>query len=110
MTETECSYCGEFYDVRGIGAHEASCDASLEKADAGLDVDLDDEVEAHVASRDDGTCVRCGGDEDVRLHEVDPSVGHEKTNVVTLCADCEDDVDGLHPRTKRTKIRRGTDA
>lgn len=107
MTETECSYCGEFYDVRGIGAHEASCDASIETADAGLPVDSDDPVDAHVVSRDDGTCVRCETDEDLHLHEVDPSVGHEKANVVTLCADCEGDVDGLHPRTKRTKIRSG---
>lgn len=100
--EVECEYCGDSFDKRGIGAHQASCDEAIEET---TQPDYDDSLEAKVRARDDGACVRCGATDSLTLHIVDPDVGSERiANVLTLCADCDDDVEGLHPRTKRSKI------
>ena len=101
MTDVECEYCGESFDKRGIGAHQRHCDDAQQETMtpelAGL--------EAEVRERDDGQCASCGTDSGLVAHEVDPDVGQERANLVTLCGHCEAQLEGLHPRTKRTKLR-----
>lgn len=101
MTEVECEYCGELFDKRGIGAHQRHCDGAHEET---MTPELDG-LEAKARERDDGQCRRCDASERLVTHEVDPDVGQELANVVTLCGTCEAEIEGLHPRTKRTKIR-----
>lgn len=107
MGKVECEYCGDLFDSRGLGAHQVHCDEATEESGTEEETILEpeDEIEAHVVARDQGTCTRCGVDDASVHHIVDPDVGREKANVVTLCGDCDDDVSGVHPRTKRTKIR-----
>lgn len=100
--DVQCEYCGEYFDKRGIGAHKASCNEAIEETSQ---PDYDDTLEANVRARDNGACVRCGTTDSCTLHTIDPDVGSDRiANILTLCADCDDDVDGLHPRTKRSKI------
>lgn len=103
MTEVQCQYCGELFDERGLGAHQRHCDSATE-----AEVTPDDEsltgLAAEVRDRDDGRCLRCGADSSLRVHEVDPDVGHQRANLITLCDSCEAGLEGLHPRTKRTKV------
>ncbi|CDK39654.1 hypothetical protein [Halorubrum sp. AJ67] len=103
--QVECDYCGQEYDKRGIGAHEAHCDEATEEEmqpDSGAS-DLST-FEAEVRARDDGQCARCESIEALVVHDVDPDVEQERANAVTLCEQCEDELTGLHPLTKRTKI------
>lgn len=100
--EVQCEYCGEYYDKRGIGAHQASCDEAIEETSQ---PDYEDSFEAEVRSRDNDECVSCGSTTALSLHTIDPDVGSDLLpNVLLLCADCTDDVSDLHPRTKRTKV------
>lgn len=98
--QVECDYCGQEYDKRGIGAHQAHCDEAL-----GEEIQPDPSgFEAEVRARDDGQCTGCGATEDLRVHDVDPDVGRERANCVTLCEPCEAELSRLHSLTKRTKI------
>ena len=101
MSEVVCEYCGDSFDTRGIGAHQRYCDganeATVTPESAG--------IEATVRARDDGQCRLCNTSENLLAHEVDPDVGQELANLVTLCARCAAELEGLHQRTKRTKIR-----
>jgi len=101
MTEVVCEYCGDSFDKRGIGAHQAHCseanEEEMQPKRSGF--------EAEVRARDDEQCVRCESTEALVIHEVDADVGHERANAVTLCKPCEQELSGLHPLTKRTKIR-----
>ena len=102
MTEVQCEYCGEYFDKRGLGAHQAHCDAAQEEHNQ---PDYDDIFEAKLRARDDDECISCGSQTELTFHTIDPAVDRELRNVVTLCTGCANDVEGLHPRTKRTKIR-----
>ena len=101
MSEVVCEYCGDSFDTRGIGAHQRYCDganeATVTPEPAGL--------EATVRARDDEQCRRCEATTALGVHTVNPAVGQELANLVTLCARCAAELEGLHPRTKRTKIR-----
>jgi len=104
MSEVDCEYCGDSFDKRGLGAHQRYCDGAQEATvtpeSAG--------VEATVRARDDEQCRRCGATSALGVHTVSPAVGQELANLVTLCAPCGAELDGLHPRTKRTKIQTNT--
>ncbi len=102
MSEAQCEYCGEYFDKRGLGAHQAHCDAAKEEHSQ---PDYDDFFEAKLRERDGDECVSCGAQTGLTFHSIDPDAERELRNVVTLCKGCVDDVQGLHPRTKRTKIR-----
>ena len=101
MSEVQCEYCGEYFDKRGLGAHQAHCDAAQEEHSQ---PNYDDFFEAKIRARDGDNCVSCGADDDLTFHRIDPNADRELRNLITLCADCSSEVKGLHPRTKRTKI------
>ncbi|AUX08928.1 hypothetical protein AArcSl_1297 [Halalkaliarchaeum desulfuricum] len=107
MTEgsdtVECEYCGEEFDKRGIGAHKAHCDGAEEAQTAPRQAV--DGLEAEVYARDNGQCRRCGAEESLDVHQVDSDKEPVRANLVIVCAECEAEIEGLHPRTKRTKIR-----
>lgn len=98
MSEVPCKHCGEPFDKRGIGAHEAHCDGETPEPEL-------TPLETSVHDRDNGRCRRCEADEDLVYHTVNGAIGRERPNVVTLCAACENEIEGVHPRTKRTKIQ-----
>jgi len=98
----ECKYCGESFHKQGIGAHEASCEG-VNRAENPHEPEFYN-LEADVYARDDEQCARCGADDVFDIHQIDPSVGAERANLVSLCEECVDDVSDLHPITKRTKI------
>lgn len=104
MSNVICEYCGDEFDERGLGAHQRYCDAG-EESTSETDSSALSGLEARAQDRDNGKCRRCNTTESLGVHEVDTRVGRELANVVTLCASCEDVVAGLHPRTKRSKIR-----
>lgn len=106
-----CDHCGELYDRRGIGAHEASCSEASSDEDTSAPSDTTDAdpewggVELEVLERDNGQCRRCGSDEDLVVHVINRAILGKRSNLVTLCADCEAEIEGLHYRTKRTAIQ-----
>lgn len=106
MSDVQCEYCGEYYDKRGIGAHQRHCEgaeADESTPEAGMS-----QLEAAVHERDNGRCVRCDTDADVVIHQIDTNTERQKPNLVTLCESCDSEVADLHPRTKRTKIQSNT--
>lgn len=99
--------------------HEQHCDENPENQDeadsdeaddGGADpgggsvfTDLSEDGEA-VLERSDGTCQLCE-DEDVEvLHKLIPDGEQVTRNLVGLCESCDGKLEGLHPRTKRSKV------
>ncbi|MDB2225605.1 hypothetical protein PM023_13090 [Halorubrum ezzemoulense] len=103
--EVECEYCGDSFDKRGLGAHQVHCDDAQEEETQPDSIPSEpSDFEAKVRTRDDGQCARCESTQGLVVHDVDPDVGQERANAVTLCVACDEELSGLHPRTKRTKI------
>ncbi|WP_152422174.1 hypothetical protein [Natrialba asiatica] len=103
MSDVECEYCGEAFKEQGLPAHQRYCDAVEEEGSQGGPEYSD--LEEAVLERDDNACVRCDADGDLIVHKIDPSGEDENRNLVSVCGDCDGEIDGLHPRTKRTKIQ-----
>jgi 5-methylcytosine-specific restriction endonuclease McrA len=102
MTEVECEYCGELFDEQGLATHKHYCDEAPDEDESEPMADYS-ELEREALDRDDGACVRCKAEAELTVHTVDPDVGEQLSNLMTLCVECEEEVSGLHPRTKRTK-------
>jgi len=97
----ECEYCGEEFKSAGLGAHQRFCDDV--DADDSEGENEEDSFRADVLERDDRACLVCGSDDELVTHVVDESEPDELVNRLTLCEDCDENMAGLHPMTKRTK-------
>jgi len=98
----DCEYCGESFKKQGLAAHQRYCDAK--EAEEATAVPEYEGTEAKVVDRDDERCLRCESTAELVVHQIAPDRDVAINNLVTLCEGCEADLDGLHPRTKRTKI------
>jgi hypothetical protein len=127
---TPCQYCGNEYQPRGVAAHECHCEENPEiqsgsdglqsgqtKSGAGA---METPLEARALERDGCECRRCvaTGDPDIVDIDVDWSGDAELTveplvpgdtvdalsDLVTLCSECAEILDGFHYLTKRTKV------
>ncbi|MCU4744510.1 hypothetical protein [Natronoglomus mannanivorans] len=105
MTKVECEYCGESFKEQGLATHQRFCDAAEE--DDSQDGAEYSELEEAVLERDGDVCARCEGTEHLVVHQIKPDHDDDQRYLVTLCEECDDELDGLHPRTKRTKIQNG---
>lgn len=113
-----CEFCDDEYKARGLATHQRFCDEA-EATDGTDDTDeTDDEgdtntsvnrsdFEDSVLERDDFECRRCGATDGLVVHPVDEEIGEVLNNNVTLCADCEADIEDYRPVTKRTAIANG---
>lgn len=99
----DCEYCDESYKKQGLAAHQRFCDAK--EAEEATTVPEYEGTEATVVERDDDRCLRCDSSAELVVHQIAPDRGDAINNLVTLCEGCDSDLDGLHPRTKRTKIQ-----
>lgn len=118
MSDEElCEYCGKAYSPQGISMHEQHCDENPANQDddsdegddaadpSGVGVLADSsEVGEAVLERCDGTCQFCEDVEVETLHKLNPDDGRTTANLVGLCRSCEDELEGLHPLTKRSKV------
>ena len=103
MSKVECEYCGEYFKEEGLATHHRFCDAAEEdgsQEDAGHS-----ELEETILERDNDSCARCESEEHLVVHQIDPNRGDVRSNLVTLCEECDAELEGLHPRTKRSKIQ-----
>lgn len=114
----EC-LCGfEAKDSRGLSAHQRYCDEyqdsegdSLEESDEdpntvstrGESEDLSD-FEEELFERDDYSCRNCGADGSV-AHFVDEDGPEAFNNAVTLCDECDGELEGVAPPSKKTQMR-----
>lgn len=111
---TEC-VCGfEAKNSQGLKVHQRSCDeyepddgeddAAAAEAEAQCDYS---DFEEDVIERDDGECVNCDTDSELVVHKIKPDGSDERlSNFKTLCEGCDDELEGLHHRSKRTLIRK----
>ena len=63
-------------------------------------------LELDAFERDDGQCRRCGESETPLTVEKFYPSREGLANLVTLCEKCDDNLSGLNPRTKRSKVNR----
>ena len=102
MAQVECEFCGDEYDEQGLAAHQRYCD---EAEEAGSNNDAEySELEETGLERDDRSCECCEDEDNLVVHEINPKYDDDIRYLVTLCKDCEAEIEGYHPRTKRTKI------
>lgn len=116
MTE-EC-ICGfEAKDSRGLSAHQRYCDEYQEAEMVPSDDDPHtvptrgdekeySDFEEEVLSRDSYECRRCGEDASC-VHKMKPEGDEKLSNFRAVCGDCDAFLEGLHPQTKDTEVKRG---
>ena len=95
----ECEFCGDEYKTQGLATHQRFCDEKPCDEDASGRSALASEA----LERDGHTCVNCGSTDELTAHMVDSVEPDRLANRISLCLDCHDEFDELHPLTKRTK-------
>ncbi|MCU4754253.1 hypothetical protein OB919_20095 [Halobacteria archaeon AArc-curdl1] len=102
MSEVECEYCGELFKEQGLGTHQRFCGGAEEED--GQDDPTHTDLEETVLERDNRACRRCNVQDDLVVHRIDSAQSDNLRYLATLCVRCDGEIEGLHPRTKRTKI------
>lgn len=101
----ECPDCGNSYKgERGLSTHQrmSDCEASDDCGDEeAAPACVYSSLEQQALDRDE-VCRGCSS-EQIEPHYLNSDV-EKLSNIVSVCDDCLDEIDGLHPRTKRTVL------